>query len=216
MKRFFPSYAGFFTKQRTRSLILGILLLAIALFAQLRASAYSTRSAGPFVGDVFLDNLPIVNLDPIIVEGALLAIALSLVLILLKPAYLIFTIKAGAILIVTRALFISLTHLGVYPNQIVPDHGFIDAIYAALDMPAGYFFSAHTALPFLMGLVFWNERLWRFVFLALTIVFGISVLLAHVHYSIDVFAAPFITYGVFKAAQYFFPEDYALIVTRAV
>jgi membrane-associated phospholipid phosphatase len=35
--------------------------------------------------------------------------------------------------------------------------------------------------------------------------FGASVLLAHVHYSIDVFAAPFIVYGVFVIAAKVFP-----------
>ena len=36
--------------------------------------------------------------------------------------------------------------------------------------------------------IFWDEKLWRYVFLALAVVFGAAVLLAHVHYSIDVFA----------------------------
>jgi hypothetical protein len=211
MGRFFPSYAGFFTKRRVRSLILGILLLAVSLVFQSKAAAYSTKSAGPFVGDIFLDNLPVINLNFIIVEGALAAIALSFFLVLLKPSYFLFTIKAAAMLTITRAFFISLTHLGIYPNEIVPSNGFWDSIYVAFNLQTGYFFSSHTGLPFLMALIFWNERFWRFLFFALSALFGISVLLAHVHYSIDVFAAPFIAYGVFKAAEYLFPEDYQLI-----
>jgi len=54
-----------------------------------------------------------------------------------------------------------------------------------------------------MALIFWRERIWRFAYIALSIVLGVSVLLAHVHYSIDVLAAPYITYSVFKMTQYF-------------
>ena len=42
------------------------------------------------------------------------------------------------------------------------------------------------------------------------IVFGIAVLFAHIHYTMDVLAAPYMTYGIFKMSQYFFPEDYKM------
>jgi hypothetical protein len=38
-------------------------------------------------------------------------------------------------------------------------------------------------------------------------VFGLSVLIAHIHYSIDVFAAPFMAYSIFSLARYFFKKD---------
>jgi len=119
--------------------------------------------------------------------------------------------KAVAVFIATRAFMISVTHLGVYPGQIVPDPGFFDGIYSALNLQAGYFFSAHTGLPILMALIYWDEKFWRYVFLAFSLIFGISVLLAHVHYSIDVFASPFMTYSIFKLSQYLFSDDYELM-----
>ena len=49
--------------------------------------------------------------------------------------------------------------------------------------------------------------------MAFSLVFGITVLFAHVHYSIDVFAAPFITYAIFKLAELeLFTKDYAIMV----
>jgi uncharacterized membrane protein YcjF (UPF0283 family) len=62
-----------------------------------------------------------------------------------------------------------------------------------------------------MGLLFWNRTFWRRFFMVMTVVFGAAVLLAHVHYSIDVFAAPFIVYGIFVIAGKLFPRDFALI-----
>jgi hypothetical protein len=204
-------YRSFLSKPRLHSLIIGGVLLIFALTLQSWASSYSTHVISQSVGDIILDNTPALPLSPIIVEGALLAIIGSLALLFSKPQYLLFALKAVAILIALRALLISATHLGIYPNQIAWGNRWDDWIYSRLGGEAGYFFSAHTALPFLMALILWKERLWRYVFLAISALFGAAVLLAHVHYSIDVFAAPFMTYSIFKLAQYLFPADYALM-----
>jgi membrane-associated phospholipid phosphatase len=201
----------FFTRKRTRSLFVALILLGLAVVFQYYASAYSNRVPSNSVPDLLLNALPIVNLNAIIVEGALGAIAGTVILLLFKPRYLVFSLKAAAIFIATRAVFVSLTHLGIYPGQINPDKGFFDSIYTGLGLEAGFFFSGHTGLTFLMALIFWHERFWRYVYLIISVIFGISVLLAHVHYSIDVLAAPYITYGVFKMSEYFFEEDYKSI-----
>jgi membrane-associated phospholipid phosphatase len=184
-------------------------------FATVYALAYSTRATYVYVGDLLLDNLPIINLNPIIVEGALWTIFLSVILVLYNPRKILFTLKAVGLFIIIRAFFISLTHVGIYPGQINPGPGFFDALYSYFNLQTGYFFSGHTALPFLMALIFWENRLWRYIYLALSVIFGASVLLAHVHYSIDVFAAPFMSYGIFEISRKLFPEDYKLLVPKA-
>lgn len=204
-------YKNFFTRERTKSLLVGLLLFSLGLVFQHYASIYSLQNAGRFVGDIFLDNLPVVDLNAIIVEGALFIVVASTVIVLAKPRYIIFTLKSVAIFIAIRSFFVAATHLGVYPGQIVPSDGFFGQIYVALNLQAGYFFSAHTGLPFLLGLIFWDERPWRYFFLTVSGLFGVSVLLAHVHYSIDVFAAPFMTYSIYKMSQYLFSDDYKLI-----
>jgi hypothetical protein len=208
-------YKGFFTKERVRSLLVALILLSLAIVFQFYASTYSERVSSNFVQDLLLDNLPIVNLNAIIVEGALVAIAGSIMLLFLKPHYLIFTLKAAAIFIATRAVFVAVTHLGIYPGQVVPSNGFFDSIYTGLGLQAGYFFSGHTGLSFLMALVFWDERFWRFVYIALSVIFGISVLLAHIHYTIDVLAAPYMTYAIFKISEYLFKADYQFLIETA-
>lgn len=62
-----------------------------------------------------------------------------------------------------------------------------------------------------MFLIYYREPFWRHVFLATSILFGSFVLIGHMHYSIDVFAAPFMTYSIFSIAKYIFERDYHLI-----
>ncbi len=195
---------------RWRSLSLGIFLMLMALVVQTYASAYVVRTGGNFVGDIILDNLPIINLSFIYVECAFLLIIFTTLLVIAKPRYILFTLKAVAFLIIIRSFFISVTHLGIYPHQIILDGGFFDRLFIIFDLQAGYFFSGHTAFPLMMMLIFWREPLWRYFFLIMAFVFGASVLLSHVHYSIDVFAAPFMVYSIFKLAEYWFPGDRAL------
>lgn len=208
------TYKDFFTKARVRSLCVALILFGLALAFQFYASAYSNRVSSTFVPDLILDILPVINLNSIIVEGALTAIAGSIILLLVKPKYLIFTLKAAALFIATRAVFISLTHLGIYPGSISPDRGFFNRVYTGLDLEAGFFFSGHTGLPFLMALIFWREKFWRYSYLIISAVFGVAVLFAHVHYSIDVLAAPYITYSIFVMAKYFFASDYKLTTSQ--
>ncbi|HBB03313.1 TPA: hypothetical protein DCZ39_00140 [Patescibacteria group bacterium] len=51
-------------------------------------------------------------------------------------------------------------------------------------------------MPFLMALIFWKNKLMRYAFILAAMSFGIIVLLGHLHYSIDVLAAFFITYTI--------------------
>jgi hypothetical protein len=206
------NYRGFFTREHVRSFVNALILLTLATIFQYYASAYVNRVPSNSVADLFLSILPVVNLNLIIVEGALCAIALSFILIAAKPKYMLFTLKAAAIFIATRAVFIAVTHIGIYPGGINPDPtGIFDRTYTGLGLEAGFFFSGHTGLPFLMGLILWDEKIWRYIYFAMSVIFGIAVLFAHVHYTIDVLAAPYMAYGIYKMSQYFFPADFKMI-----
>ncbi|MDP2598724.1 MAG: phosphatase PAP2-related protein [Candidatus Liptonbacteria bacterium] len=211
-QRIFPAHRGFWDEERKRSLYLGLLLFVLALIVQVEAGSYSARravGANP-VGDMFLDNLPVLDLDFIIVQGAIVAAISTVVIFMARPRYLLFGIKAAALFIILRSFFVDLTHVGIYPTSF--DVGGIGSrVYNSLTFSGNFFFSGHTGFPFLMALLFWRERFFRVLFLGISVFFGASVLFAHVHYSIDVFAAPFITYSIFVIARKLFPRDYAVV-----
>ncbi|MDP2651709.1 MAG: phosphatase PAP2-related protein [bacterium] len=203
------------------SLVTALVLLGFSFvfehFASVYAYAYSLRPTSTYVGDILLDNLQVIDLNFLIVEGALISLTLgTLLIVFYRPRYVLFSLKALALFISTRALFMSLTHIGIYPDAISPGLGLFDGIYLYLNFQTGFFFSGHTGLPFLMALIFWKRPLERKVFLSLSFIFAIAVLLAHIHYSIDVLAAPFMAYGLFHLAKHLYPHDYELIESEHV
>jgi hypothetical protein len=209
-------HKGFWTPARKRSLWLGVLLLAISIVIQVVLGRFSSRVAvdAASVRDIFLDHLPLLNLDPVIVGGAIALWVFAAALLIIHPRYLIFSTKAIALYIISRAFFFSLTHVGPYPLQYAPGpHNDGYGLYHLLTFQGNFFYSGHTAFPFLLALIFWDNKNLRYLFLLLTVLFGASVLLAHVHYSIDVFAAPFIVYGMFVITAKLFPRDYALFAS---
>ena len=213
------SLKDLFGHERLYSLLTAFLLLGISFvlehFANVYELEYSQRPTSQYVGDILLNNLPVINLNLIIVEGALFSLIFGTLFITFwRPRYLLFTLKAIALFIAIRAVFISLTHVGIYPGTIDPNLGFFTSVYSYLNLQMGFFFSGHTGMPFLIALIFWKEFRTRIVFLSISFVFAAAVLVAHVHYSIDVFAAPFMTYGIFEIARYFFPRDYQLTLSR--
>ena len=208
------NHRSFWDDERKRSICLGVILLCAAIVIQIFAGHYSARESigAPAVGDIFLNNLPVLPLDFMIVIGAIIFWTFSSLLLIFHPSRLLFGIKALALFIICRAFFMDLTHIGLYPGAASPGPAnFGWGFYHDVTFQGNLFFSSHTGFPFLMALIFWERIGWRRFFIAASTVFGASVLLAHVHYSIDVFAAPFMAYGVFAIAAKWFPEDYALL-----
>ncbi len=75
------------------------------------------------------------------------------------------------------------------------------------------FFSAHAGLPFLMALMFWRNKWLAGLFLLWSVFFSVVVLLAHMHYTIDVLSAFLITYAIYKIAIFLFKKDYKIFLS---
>lgn len=187
---------------------LGMVLLAGSLALNYAAGKYATRQVSNAVSDLLLDHLPFWNIDFIFIQGALLLWFITFCILIARPKRIPFTIKSIALFVCIRSLFITLTHLGPYPHPVLPDARYLVEYFT---FTGDLFFSGHTGLPFLLALTFWQNKGMRMLFLATSVFFAAAVLLGHLHYSIDVFAAFFITYSIFHLAKKIFAPDYDLL-----
>ena len=187
-----------------RSMLVSVVFFLVSLSVSAFAVQFAARDAGNSTTDILLDHLPVVNTDVIFTEGAFLFVLFVAFLLVLKPKAIAFTMKSLGLLIYTRSFFVVMTHIAPYPDHIVTDLDRFRYISSGSDL----FFSGHTALPFMMALVFWQRPHLRVAFILCSIIAAGAVILGHLHYTIDVFAAYFITYTVYAISRAIFKSDY--------
>ncbi|MEK7601175.1 MAG: phosphatase PAP2-related protein [Patescibacteria group bacterium] len=201
-------YRQYTAQQNFRvSVVVGALLLAGAFYLNFLAIHIATNNASSSVTDIILSNIPVFEVDGLFVYGTLVVGLWSALLVFAHPKRIPFVFHALALFVVIRSVFTMLTHLGPPEVQYMTDFG---ATITRSFFGADQFFSAHTGMPFLGALVFWHEKYIRYSMLAASAFFAVIVLLGHIHYTIDVVAAFFITYAIYHIALWLFPKDYAM------
>lgn len=198
--------------RNVKSTFWGVLLLIGSLGVNFFAGTYASKEAGSAVSDIILDHVPVMDVDGIFVYGIIAFFVFIAILLFLRPERAPFILKSLSVFIIVRSFFIILTHIGPAPQAILlaPNNSIINYFTFTGDL----FFSGHTGLPYLLALTFWRDRYLRVAFLVSSVMFGIVVLLGHLHYSIDVFAAFFITYGIFQIVVRLFNKDYQLLMSQ--
>jgi hypothetical protein len=153
------------------------------------------------VNDELLNMLPDINLDIIASQYIFVIVLLFLgYTIFFKLEKLPFYIKTITLLYTAKFIILPTTNL-TYPAGAI--HESFDTIYNDL------FFSGHTAFPVLLYFITKDDaKSLRWFFLFSAFVEGITVLLMNLHYTIDVYAAPFFAYGVYHIAKNIFRHNY--------
>ena len=186
------------------SFIVSIIFLTASLVANYFASFYAAEKASSPVTDLILSNIRAYDVSSAFIYGTLLLLIVIIAACILDPKKAPFVIKGIALFYLIRAVFITLTHIAPFPTQISIDP---NSIVNKISFGSDLFFSGHTGLPFLLALIWWRELPFRLVFLSFSFFFAIVVLLGHMHYSIDVLGALFITYTIFHLLERFFKND---------
>ena len=193
------------------NILIGLFFLGVAFFTNFYANSYLTKIVGTQTKDIILDNLPVIDVHLIFSEGALLFIFVLLGMLLYEPKFMPFTLKSIAIFFIIRSFFLILTHMAPPAQEIFINRSdYFTRLSSGFDL----FFSAHTGLPFLLAFIFWDKKASRYFFITCSIIGGITVLLGHIHYSIDVFSALFISFGIFHICKNIFKKDFELIKTQ--
>lgn len=186
------------------SLLEAILLFIGSVFVTHYSSMYAENRASGSVSDIILSNTRVYNFEIFFVYVAIMLGLFVITLCLRFRKAAPFLLKTVSLFIVIRSMFVSLTHIGPFPLKLELHSNLLNFITSGNDL----FFSGHTGLPFLIALIFWDHLYIRILFLTASVVLGGTALLAHLHYSIDVFAAFFITYSIYHIALKLFKKDY--------
>lgn len=186
------------------SLLEALLVFIASVFVTHYASLYAENMASNYVDDIVLSNTKVYNFEFFFVYIAIMLALFVVTLCLRFTKTAPFLIKTVSLFIMIRSLFVSLTHIGPFPLKLELHSSALNFITSGNDL----FFSGHTGLPFLIALIFWNHLYIRILFLTASIVLGVTALLAHLHYTIDVLAAFFITYSIYHIAIKLFKKDF--------
>jgi hypothetical protein len=189
----------------------GVVLLIVSLVANFYSSKYASISMSNSVSDIILSNIRVYDVDGFFVYGGIAFWLSVFIMALARPNRLPFISKSVALFVLIRAVFISLTHIATFPSHLVIEPSLLFGMFSYY---GDLFFSGHTGLPFLMALIFWDNKYLRVIFLASSLFFGVIVLMGHLHYSIDVLGAFFITYSIYHLALNIFKKDKILFDYR--
>jgi len=190
-----------------RMAFLSVAALVASIGLSIVAGQFSTAHASNSVEDLILSNTPVLDLDVLFVAATILFGSFVVLIALTSPRRLPFMFFSLAIFFTIRSGFVTLTHIAPFPAPTSDDFGTTITRYF---FGADLFFSGHTGSPFLMALLFWDEQVLRAIFLAWSIFFAAVVLLGHLHYSIDVASAYFITYAIYALCLRVLPRSHEL------
>jgi len=181
-----------------RLIALSLVCVVVGLGFDYACGMYVHTMKGVKVPDLILDLFDPIDLSFLFIYGYVALIAsMFLYPLLFRMRMLHVVAFQFSLLLIVRSVFMIFTHLETPAGAVSVNYPwFFRSLYFENDM----FFSGHTAMTFLGFYLF--RRSWlRYVFLVGSIVMGIVVLAMHVHYSIDVLAAFFVTYGSYRIGR---------------
>ena len=123
----------------------------------------------------------------------------AIAILMHDPRRLLLAIHTYMIMVVFRMCAMSLLPLDAPQTMIPLTDPFVEYFGTGIPLSKDLFFSGHTSTLFLLGLTM-QARRWRTVFFFCTAAVACCVLIQHIHYTVDVFVAPFFAYTSYRLA----------------
>jgi membrane-associated phospholipid phosphatase len=188
-------------KSRTEFFLTIIILAAVLIFFS-QFLLFIEGRTGVILSDPILNLYSPIDLTWFTFTLIYLSLLTALFELVKAPDRLLLALQCYGLMVIFRAIAMYLIPLEA-PSTLLPlNDPFVQLFGEGNILEKDLFFSGHTATLFLLFLLIEKRNL-KIIFLIFTLLVAVSVILQHVHYSIDVFAAPFFAYTSYKIILYF-------------
>jgi hypothetical protein len=192
------SWKTFFQNKKNKTeFILTILVLVPLMIFFSQFLLFVEHRSGTTLNDPILHLFNPIDLTWFTFALIYFSIILFLISRIRDPKTIMITLQTYGLMVLFRVIAMYFTPFNAPQNIIVLNDPFVQMFGKGDILTKDLFFSGHTGTLFLFVLLIENKTLKTF-FLIATILVGSAVLLQHVHYSIDVFVAPFVAYGSYR------------------
>jgi len=182
-------------------MMIGSVLLTIILFMLPSFFNQIEKRNGIVLNDPVLAAIPAHNVSGIIFT-ILWGVGLyALFRAIQKPSIFITYVWGLIFVCILRVLTISLIPLNPPAGLIVLNDPLTGIFYGESDITKDLFFSGHTSTLFLIFLCL-ERKTDKIVALIATIVVAVLLLVQHVHYTLDIVAAPIIVYPLYRFIKF--------------
>ncbi len=195
------NWKEFLKEKRNRfELVITLLLLAVVLTSLANFLNYVEARQGVLLSDPLLNLFSPIDLTWLTFALIYISIVVAITTLSKNPKRLVFAIQLYTLMVAVRIVAMYLLPLQPPAKMIILNDPLVEFFGTGQTLTKDLFFSGHTATLLILFLVSENKII-KTVFLTSTIVVAIAVLLQHVHYTIDVFAAVFFTYACYRFLQ---------------
>ncbi len=195
------SWKEFLKEKRNRAeLIISLILLAIVLTSLANFLNHVEARPGVLLPDPLLNLFKPIDLTWLIFALIYISLVVAIATFSKNPKRLLFAVQLYTLMVAVRIAAMYLLPLEPPATMIILNDPFVEFFGTGQTLTKDLFFSGHTATLLILFLVSEKKTI-KTVFLISTIVVAIAVLLQHVHYTIDVFAAVFFTYTCYVVLE---------------
>ncbi|MGK9368297.1 phosphatase PAP2-related protein [Melioribacter sp. Ez-97] len=178
---------------------LSMAILITVLLSLAKFLVYNEKRPGTEIYDPVLTLFAPVDVTWLTFFLLYFSVIVMLVWLSFHPEIFLLAIQSYSFVALFRLITIYLLPLEAIHTIIPLKDPFVEFFGDGRTFLKDLFFSGHTATMFLFFLVTTNKKLKR-IFFAVTVLVAICVLIQHVHYTVDVFSAPFFAYTSYRLA----------------
>jgi hypothetical protein len=186
-----------FFKSRKTEIILTIVFFAIILIVFSNFLEFIEGREGVSLPDPILSFFDPVDLTWLTFGLIYASLIIAIMNFVKEPDKLLLAIQSYSLMVIFRLIVMYLTPFDAPTKLLSLDDPFVQFFGSGQVLTKDLFFSGHTATLFLLFLIADNKFL-RIFFLCSTLIVAAAVILQHVHYTVDVFTAPFFAYTSYR------------------